>query len=580
MSPRAALAALLLLLLALRAPSLGLGFALDDYTHQAVLSGDLEHPSLTPASLYDFGTFDEDARLVGERHGQPFWVDPGLRIRFFRPLASASLALDHRLHGSDPRGYHLTSWLLFGGVLLLAHGLWRRLGLAHGSALLALAVYGLEDGSHSIVVGWIANRNSLLEALCLLGALNVALAGRGARSAARLTVATSLAALGVLAKESGVGGLAALAGLLLLAPTPELEATPARRRRIAASLALGLALLHVVGLALTGHGSNSAFYPVPWTGPAAFLLRLPLHLTVGLATCLGPFSADVAFMHPPSRPWLGALGLVLLLAVARPLLRGARAHPAGPFLALLAAATFLPQLVAPPSDRLVFVPLLGIAPLLALTLARLWSAGTADREARTLRLAAIVLGFSLLPLSAFASLAQQKGFRAMAEVTRASVESPDLGTAGEGPREVIVLQTPVAVMALNVGLQRLVQTGDGDARFWPLQAGRRPVRWVRTGPRSFRLESLAGPWLDGPVELVFRRSLDRPEDGRSWRAGPLEVTLADGGRALAVTLDRSLEDPGLRFMAWEGGAWVHVEPPAPGAARELSGAPPPLPLVP
>ena len=42
--------------IALISPSLCMGYYSDDYVHQLVLDGRLEHPTLRPESLYDFGS--------------------------------------------------------------------------------------------------------------------------------------------------------------------------------------------------------------------------------------------------------------------------------------------------------------------------------------------------------------------------------------------------------------------------------------------------------------------------------------------------------------------------------------------
>jgi len=583
-SRRAGLALFLTLLglLALRVPGFQVGLAFDDHVHQAVLDGAIDHPTMGPLSLYDFGRFADLRERADAWGGYPFWVDEELEIRFFRPLASASLALDHALFGDWAPGYHAVNLLLFGLLLLLARRLWVELGLPPVTALLALCIYGLEDGSHSVVVGWIANRNSLLEAVLVVCGLLIASSGGGrgeARTGRRLFLALAVTWLAVLTKESGIAGLLSLAVLLLMAPVAGLRATPLRLRRLFAAIAVGLALLHPVLLFSAGYGSTSQFYALPWRAPQSFLEHLSVHATVGLATSLGPFSSDVAFMQPQLRPVLIAVALACLIAVARPLRRALMESEAVRFLACFGLLSFLPQLVAPPSDRLIFVPMLGFAPWIAVTLERLWRRGTSDRDARAVRVGAIVLGFMVLPLSAFGSLAQQGGFSKLAGLSRDLLERlpEELGTPL--PRDIFFLQTPIALMALNPGPTFWAVHGEAPPRFWPLQAGRRSLEWTRTGAGTFELESLDEPFLGGPMEKLFRCTGGVPESGREYLAPGFRVVILDGGRRLKLELD-GLEPEAAAFLAWDGERWQGVPTPQIGEAVIIPEGKPPLPMVP
>src|SRR6185503_13632839 len=96
-------------------------------------------------------------------------------------------------------GHHLTNLALQAALLGTLLWLYRRVGLGAGVALLAVALFALDDGS-ALVVGWIANRNSLLEALFAAAALGVALRARD-QGGARVVLALAFALLAVLCKE-------------------------------------------------------------------------------------------------------------------------------------------------------------------------------------------------------------------------------------------------------------------------------------------------------------------------------------------------------------------------------------------
>ena len=90
------------------APSLTIGFVGDDYTHQFILERGSAHTSLRPWNLYDFGTHPypwETRSIWWENGGLPWWTQPDWKLRFFRPLTSLTIWLDHTLYGDWAPGY-------------------------------------------------------------------------------------------------------------------------------------------------------------------------------------------------------------------------------------------------------------------------------------------------------------------------------------------------------------------------------------------------------------------------------------------------------------------------------------------
>jgi tetratricopeptide (TPR) repeat protein len=78
--------------------------------------------------------------------------------------------LDQVLFGDLALLHHLHSLALFGLLLGLLWRLYGRLGLNPTARWLALALFAADE-STVMPVAWLANRNSLLEALCAAGAL-------------------------------------------------------------------------------------------------------------------------------------------------------------------------------------------------------------------------------------------------------------------------------------------------------------------------------------------------------------------------------------------------------------------------
>ena len=75
-------------------PCLRTPYLLDDYMHAAMVEGRL---GITrgPFGLYDFVN-DADRATLQHRGVLPWWADPQLKIRFFRPLPSALFACNSR----------------------------------------------------------------------------------------------------------------------------------------------------------------------------------------------------------------------------------------------------------------------------------------------------------------------------------------------------------------------------------------------------------------------------------------------------------------------------------------------------
>lgn len=559
---RSSLALVLLLGLALQLPTLGVGFFADDYVHQLVLAEPALPSPIPRWSLYDFGSAAEWAELGHEHGSLPWWTASDWKIRFFRPLTSLTLALDHGLWGAHALGYHVTNLVLWLALLFLVHRTFLALRLAPRTALTALLVFVLSDAS-SVPVGWIANRNSLLEALCAVGALLVALRGSAA-------AALGLALAGALAKESGAFTLLLVAAVLW------------RRERRAALAGAALFLGYLGFLALAGFGTKSLFYATPWSDTGRFLANALCMSSAGLLSLLGPVPLDVVTVLHTAQLWLSvagiALGWPLAAWIVRRVPRGERFVPVLWILLFL-----LPQGGVAPADRLLFVPSIGAAALLASA----WSAERArwPELSRVRRAGVLALALFATVGSGLYLVAQNAYILpGMARHVREKALLTDVGPRELGKRDVLLLQTENQMQSFTLGVTWLAETGDELVRFWPLQSGPRPVKWTRTGEREFELETLGRPFLDGPFERVYLSREEVPAPGTRWSTPLFEVEAlaADAGglRRIRVTCTRALDDPALRFVRPVEGVLTAIEAPAIGATLEIAEAVPTRPTVP
>jgi len=166
-------------------PSLTSPFLLDDYLHVAMVDGTFPSPR-GPLQLYDFVS-DADRSLLVQRGILPWWSHPQLTIRFFRPLSSALLWVNHRVFGDHPLALHVHSLLWWCLAVLAVHALYRR-SFSTRVTWMATAIFALAP-CHAIPLAWLAN----FEVLVSLGMGGFALAFH-ARWRERRSIGAAIAA--------------------------------------------------------------------------------------------------------------------------------------------------------------------------------------------------------------------------------------------------------------------------------------------------------------------------------------------------------------------------------------------------
>jgi len=561
---------------ALHLPSLGAGFFVDDSTHQIVLDGRHEVPSLRPWALFDFGEASAWAGLDAPPWTLPWWTSADFKGRFFRPLTSLTLWLDHALYGTAAVGYHATSLLWYLAVLVLTVGVYRALGLGRGATALAVVLLAGTNGA-VLPVGWIANRNTVVAAAFVLAAVLVVV--RGGRRW-RLPVALGLGLLAVGGKESGVLAFALVAAWFLLEAHRAVD--PATRRRCVASAATAAAVaLAVIGaLAAAGYGTRSVFYATPWADPGRYLAHLAVLFTAGGLRLLAPVSLDLAMLYRQTLPVVMAVGAASVALVTWAFGRRVAGHPAASFLAAWVVLALLPQGGAMPSDRLLFDAAVGSAGLLALAITR--TLGGASGAGRPLRVGAAVLLLSAGVLGPVVVGVVAAAMPGMSDRLRAAILATEVGPPGRGVVDAVVLQSGTTLMAFSLAPTWAVETGRTDVRFTFVQYAGEPLVWTRDGPRSCTLRSIGGPLLGSPFEQVFRSRPEPPGPGERLRGVAVDVTPlevdGDGLRAIRLELRRSLDHPDVRFLVPDANGLLRPHRvPAPGETVIL---PRPVPAVP
>ncbi len=569
--PGRGLGLLLALAIAVHLPALGIGLVADDYVHIAALEGAFEDTPLGPANLYDFGSRASGAEAL-RIGGLPWWTSEGFRIRFLRPLPSLVRTAEHAIVGRAAWPGQLANTLALAALVALARAVYLRLGLAPGAALMA-AFFVAMDESSAIPVGWLANRNSLLEALFGIGALWVAL-GRtavdaprsGTHSGTRMALAWALALAATLCKESGVV-------FLVLVPAAawwrarELPDGPTRMRalknaRRALLAGCAAALVYVVAYAGLGYGASSRFYPEPWGDPLSALAAYGRLLLVGAGALASPIPADLVFVEPRALWGFVPVGaLVLTVAVV-----AARRHRGVALLLALFALALLPQSTAPVGDRLLLIPGIGLAGCIADTIQRTWTRGAGRRVAIAMALLYTAAG----PLSGIGLLGRFNGF---AELGRESRRVARTLEPSPQTQNVLMLQGPHGLALLALAATWPIVNDRNPIGIHALQLGNRGLVIVRRDALRFEVESTGADFLCAPMEAVFRTEVDPLAVGRRWSGALFDVeALALGETGLAridLRFPRAPEELGIELFRADWNGAIAVPWPAVGERVEL-----------
>ena len=381
---------------ALFSPAMGTPFFLDDHLQGAMVEGTFPSPR-SPLNLYDF-VDDANRTTLTDRGLLPWWSHPELRIRFFRPLSSALLWLDHRVFGHAALPMHLHSLLWWVAAVLAVRALYKRF-FSPRITLMATAIFALAP-CHALPLAWLANRETLISLAFGGLALGANARWRDDRLLRDGALACLLFALALLG-----GGEYALCfgGYVLGADVVRRESVTRRIAGWAPFLVPAVTYLVVRGV--LGYGTaGSGYYSDPVRDPADFLAGAPWHAVSLLA--MGWLSMDSEAWRLGLARWaLGAIVLVtagLLVVPVRRALAALAPRPRGQALGLLvgSALALIPTLAVVPARRLLGVGMIGIAVAAALVIERAWFPAEGEpnvargRAASLASLAALGLGFA------------------------------------------------------------------------------------------------------------------------------------------------------------------------------------------
>lgn len=558
----------------LHSPSLGGGLYADDYLQNAMLSGD--YPVQRSAlDLYNFSQTPSDREALIEQGVLPWWSHPDLKLMALRPLASASLALDHRL-GLSATARHAVSlgWLC---LLILCVAAWYRKLMPPGAAALGVLVFAM-DPAHVSPAGWLANRTALMCAV--FGVLALSATFRFLAAPSRRDTAL-LGALVSLALCSGEYGLCAV-GIAL--PWLMSSAVAPRRVRLVAlacwlvPTGVYLGVHSALGYGAVGSSVYVNLASSPLTFGVALVSRLPALLVSELLLLPSEFLHGALVMS--FWPTLLVLGLLTTGVGVACWLVFRRAEPsqrrAGWALAAGLGLALIPLVATLPSARLLVLPSVAGAGLLGLFVWRASHSLVQGSWAKRLGLALLVL-----PTLALHLVLAPVGTREIARgVAQANARSRAAMQNAQIPADTSIW---LLLNAQDFSLTSLpwVRHAAGKAlpkSVWLLTSSTQPVIFERTGPRAFRLEVTSGAMLNQPAPFLFR-SIDAPLRSGDVVTRPglrvvVEESLEYGYKRLRFELDRDLEDASLVFLNLNPqGHLVRVAPPKIGEKLTLPRSP-------
>ena len=363
-------------------PALRTAFFLDDHLHASMVRGTFP-VSRNAFDLYDFVDDGDRAALLA-RGLLPWWSHPHLSIRFFRPLSSGLLWIDHTVFAGHALPMHLHSFLWWGLAVLAARRLFMRT-FEWRVATIATAIFALAP-AHALPLAWLANREVIVA--LVFGLLALDFYRRFREEGRALHAVYTLLLVAVTLAAGGEYGLA-FGGYVV--------AFPGSKRRLAgwSTFALPAALYLAVRGALKYRAIGSGFYTDPLTAPWTLVFKIPGRALALLADGWMDFDSSTYIV-----PWeriVATIAILIGLAAISYAVRGAfRTLADAPlraarWLAIGSLVSLVPVLAVVPSMRLLGVAMVGVSISVAIVLEHAWFSPGARGS-----LVAIGLGFAHL----------------------------------------------------------------------------------------------------------------------------------------------------------------------------------------
>ncbi|HKU38636.1 MAG TPA: hypothetical protein VJR89_10830, partial [Polyangiales bacterium] len=567
-------------------PTLENGYFSDDISALAMAEGAYAAPR-GKLDLFDFtnGT-PADHDLLMRAGSLPWWTAPGLRLAMLRPLSSALMLLDRALFGDDAFGAHVHSFLWWLGAMAMAAALLRDL-FSPALATLALFVFVLEEG-HTLPLGWLANRGTLVAMVFCLAGLRAHLRYR--RNADRRAAVLSFLwfSIGLSSGEWAFPLLGYVLGYELFA-----DRAPWRSRLLALWPAAIPGLVFLVCRSALGYGAlHSGVYTDPLTEPARFLIMACQRLPV--------FFADLVFAIPShwwgfNTPWrehllalelfppqiwlrlpdwhvwhvvLGVLAMLAALLVLRVGLRNRSERERFELRWLLGGASIslLPMVSSFPTSRLVLPAALALSAAAAALLLSAaerpraaYAAGSGTRwhglatapALRALLLLAAVLHFQVWQ-AGLKSFNEARWSRGNYESVRRFMQDAEIDDSRIAGQRMVIVSGIEHTTTIFAPYVRWFFHHPMPRATFTLSAAPYAHDIYRPAANVLELSVLGGTLLASELEELYRAPRFRLREGQEIDVGAMRVKILrlidERPQNVRFTFDASVDDPSFLFL--------------------------------
>jgi hypothetical protein len=570
---------LALVAIALTAPSLWVGFHLDDQVGRFLLSNPpdpiAEHLLEAYGSPYGIANGAPSSNHWQIENGfAPFWTYERLLISNWRPVSLITHEIDGFLVPYNAFAIHAHGLLWFAALIIIVTLLYRKLMGVTTLAGVASVLFAF-DHTHGFATGYLANRNAIIALLFGALAIYFHVEWRANKSRKAALLSPLFLTCGLLSGESAVAIVGYIFAYAAFLDTGDLKQ---RIKSLVPSVALFSSW--AVSYSLLGYGARgSGLYVDPIHEPIQFvyalLERVPL-LTMG-QFLLPPAEAYNYAPKPLAVTiWLGSLLLLLsLIIVALPLVRR---NALAKFWTLGLFCSLIPVCTSHPNNRLLFFAGLGAMGLLSqlwhglvdkadwLLGSRLWLR-FANGLVATITAFHIFISPLLLPFAACSILLSSGVNRAIAKLA----EEEDLLNS-----DLVIVNSPDYFFVKLIPMVFTVEKYPKPRRLRALSIGPIPIDVTRVDSNTLSV-SYHGGILQTPLLELYRDADIPMQQGQRIELKGLRIEITEvtrDGRASRArfTFDDNIDAPHFRWMKWDKSRYVPFQLPAVGKTVHLPAA--------
>ena len=551
-------------------------FMADDFMQLGILEGVSPCTWLGPMDVYTLadGNLAHMRTLKDSGAFQWFW-DPEFKAKFFRPLSSVLLIMDHAIFGLNPIGYSIHNLLWFSALIIAAGFLMQRAVPGRISSL-AIIIFSI-SGIHWYVVYWTAARHIIVAASIGLWSLLAYTKWREQGWKKGRIISISGILLSLLAGEAALGVLAYFFAYELLSTD---DALKQKLKNLLPVIILTVVYLIVYkSLGYGAYGGSGYLNPV--SEPLQFLLAFPGR-SLALAGSMIVGGHAELWMFPSIRLYMILIAVLIIILftilfkkvsslsgdrtrlypetnenrhtrtaqlIGSPR-RGVR------WMLLGSVISLIPFSAASPGARCLVVPFVGGAVIISFVLYYWWNS---VRKLPCLKLRFLSIFCWLLLFIHFAFAPIQRfvgpGFakQVFANRLKSVLEKAEFNHQ-QPPQKIVLLTVPDFSIGLHSYYYQKLNREPMPESWWVLSWENCGHRIFRSGTNSFELEL-----INGSINRSFLKK------GTVIELTGMAVTVLkvdkDGVRCIEFRFDCSLDDSSLQFLAWIDGRLKAVQMP-------------------